>query len=91
MRQAREKLELWQDSGRLRQDVPFPELNHALETHINQLRITGTPAEKTVALAFERLAESEYAMDGSSLGQTVGLVGDKLAIGSVAVKLRKRS
>ncbi len=91
LQKAHERLQVWQDSGTLRQDVPFETLSNSLESHILQLRVTGTPPEKTVELAFERLRESEYSAEGSALGQTVGLVGDKLAIGSVPVRLRKRT
>jgi hypothetical protein len=91
LQKALERLQVWQDSGTLRQDVPFDVLSNSLESHIMQLRVTGTPAEKTVELAFDRLRESEYSAEGSALGQTVGLVGDRLAIGSVPLRLRKRT
>lgn len=91
LQKARERLQVWQDSGTLRQDVPFETLTNSLESHILQLRVTGTPAEKTVELAFDRMRESEYSSEGSALGQTVGLVGDRLAIGSVPLRLRKRT
>lgn len=91
LQQAHERLEAWQNAGILRQDVPFQELYGVLEKHILQLRITGTPAEKTLEAAFQRLRESEYATEGSPLGQQMGIVGEKLAVGSVPVKIRKRS
>ncbi len=91
LQKAIERLQVWQDSGTLRQDVPFDVLSNSLGSHIMQLRVTGTPAEKTVELAFERLRESEYSAEGSALGQTVGLLGDKLAIGPVLMRLRKRT
>lgn len=88
MRQACDRLQVWQDSGRLRRDVPFSELKDALERHLVQLRVLGTPPEKTVEQALAALQASEYGGEGQ-VCQTLGMIGEKLAVGAVPVKIRR--